>query len=118
PHCPVTTPQRDGRWRWRVNREREETTMFTTQDKTQPAERPAKERLSVEAVIAEGVLHRLGEPNNLHKVQVKPVYGDKYRVNVYVRADAASYRVAHSYLVSADGEGKVLASSPDIARTY
>jgi hypothetical protein len=92
--------------------------MFTTQDKTRRAGRPAEERLPVEAVIAEGVLHRLGEPGNLHRVQVKPVYGDKYRVNVYVRADAASFRVAHSYLVSADGKGLVLASSPDIVRTY
>jgi len=84
--------------------------MFTTPNETR--------RAPVEAVIAEGVLHRLGEPHNLHTVQVKPVYGDKYRVNVYVRADAASYKVAHSYLVSADGEGLVLASSPAITRLY
>jgi hypothetical protein len=46
------------------------------------------------------------------------VCGGKYRVNVYVRADAASYRVAHSYFLEADGDGKVLASIPSITRAY
>jgi hypothetical protein len=72
----------------------------------------------VEAVIAEGVLGHLGEPGGLHRVQVEPVCADKYRVNVYVLADSAGYRVAHSYLVSADGDGKVLASSPANTRSY
>ena len=92
--------------------------MITKPYSTPASECATRDRLPVESVVAEGVLGRLGEPGGLHRVQVKPVYGDKYRVNVYVRADSASYRVAHSYLVSADGDGRVLASSPAITRSY
>ena len=92
--------------------------MLATQDQTRGAEHLYLERMPVEAVIGRNVLFRLGRPGDLHRVQVKPVSGSKYRVNVYVRADAASYRVAHSYFLEADGEGRVLASSPEITRTY
>jgi hypothetical protein len=42
----------------------------------------------------------------------------RYRVNVFVGADAASARVAHSFFVEADGNGKILSSSPAVARLY
>jgi hypothetical protein len=71
-----------------------------------------------EVMIVRDVLSRLGEPDDLHEVQARRTYGDKYRVNVYVRAASSGYRVAHSYLVAADGDGKVLASSPTITRSY
>lgn len=92
--------------------------MMTTQVRATGNERPAGSRMPAEAVIAEGVLGRLGEPAGLHRVMVKPVYADKYRVNVYVRADATSYRVAHSYLVAAGPDGLLTASSPPISRMY
>jgi len=73
--------------------------------------------MPVEAIIGESVLHSLGEPENLHTVQVKPVFGGTYRVNVYVRADA-TFKVAHSYFLEADADGRVLASAPPIRRMY
>jgi hypothetical protein len=98
--------------------ERGETVMVKTRDGVGRAGRLGEERQPKEAVIARDVLGRLGEPGRLHRVQVRPVFAGKYRVNVYVGADAASYRVAHSYFVEADGDGKVLASSPAITRLY
>jgi hypothetical protein len=76
------------------------------------------ERPALESVIAEVVLSRLGEPSDLHSGQVKRAFGDKFRVNVYVRAEEGSYRVAHSYFLQADADGNVLTSSPDISRLY
>ena len=91
--------------------------MFTTHDQTRRGDRQKEGGVPAEAALVRDVLGRLGEPDGLHTVQVKPVSGRSYRVNVYVRA-AASYRVAHSYFVEADGDGRVLASSPAIARLY
>jgi len=92
--------------------------MFTKLEETPRVELSKPEAVGVEAVIVEDVLYRLGEPENLHLVKVRQVYGDKYRVNVYVRADASSYKVAHSYFLEADAKGKVLASTPSISRLY
>ena len=92
--------------------------MLTKQVETRNVEQPKQERPSPEAGIVRDVLTLLGRPGELHRVQVKPVFGSKYRVNVYVRADAASYRVAHSYFLEADDKGKVLTSCPAITRTY
>src|SRR5688572_8131353 len=98
--------------------ERGDTAMLTIQEPTRAPERAAQEFTPPEAWIARDVLIRLGRPLGLHRVQVRQVAGRKYRVNVYVRAGAASYRIAHSYFLEADGEGKVLSSSPEITRTY
>ena len=92
--------------------------MLLEQVETRSVEQPKQIFPPRETVIVRDVLSRLGRPDNFHKVQVKPVAGSKYRVNVYVRADAASYRVAHSYFLEADDQGKVLASSPAISRVY
>jgi hypothetical protein len=91
--------------------------MITTADNVRAVKRVTRVRPGVQAVIAEVVLARLGEPADLLKVQVRRVAGRKYRVNVYVRA-AGSCRIAHSYFVEADARGAVLASSPDIKREY
>src|SRR5688500_11267039 len=75
--------------------ETEGTAMMTTADNVRAVKRVTRVRPGVQAVLAEAVLARLGEPADLLKVQVKQVLGRKYRVNVYVRA-AGSCRIAHS----------------------
>jgi hypothetical protein len=72
----------------------------------------------LEAVVGDKVLSALGRPAGLYRVQVTRVWGDNYRVNVFVGPDAASFTVAHSYFLSADGDGKILACCPPIARAY
>jgi hypothetical protein len=73
---------------------------------------------TLDALIAEQVLHALGKPGDLLRVQVRPLWEGYYRVNVLVGADAASARVAHSYFLVADGDGGVLASTPNLTRQY
>jgi hypothetical protein len=72
----------------------------------------------LEVVVRDNVLFDLGEPEGPHRVQVKWVWGNNYRVNVMVGPDAASLKVAHSYFLQADENGKILASTPPIARMY
>ena len=70
------------------------------------------------ARIGEQVIRALGRPDGFHRVQVRPLWEDYYRVNVLVGADAASAKVAHSYFVEADGGGDIVVSTPQIERRY
>lgn len=84
----------------------------------QLAGEPQEERGLLEAVIGEGVMDGLGAPDGLHHVQVKHLWDGHYRVNVFVGADAVSAKVAHSYFLNTDGNGKILASVPAITTLY
>lgn len=92
--------------------------MSTKQEETHVAAQEMPERKSLETVIRDTVMRDLGRPAVLHHVQVRPLWGNNYRVNVFVGADAASATVADSFFLEADGEGKVLASTPAITRRY
>ncbi len=70
------------------------------------------------AVIGKHVINTLGQPDNLHRVQVKHLWEDHYRVNVLVGVDAASAKVANSYFLAVDSDGNILASTPKITKQY
>jgi hypothetical protein len=72
----------------------------------------------LELVVGDNVLSDLGEPTGPHRTQVERVWGDNYRVNVFLGTDAASFKIAHSFFLTADGNGKILGCSPPILRTY
>jgi len=82
------------------------------------AEQQEQEAGLLEAAVRDNVLSGLGRPPGLHRVQVRRLWGDCYRVNVFVGDDPASLKVAHSFFIQADGDGRVLESSPPIARLY
>jgi hypothetical protein len=69
-------------------------------------------------LVGEQVVHALGKPCGLLKLQVRELWEGHYRVNVFTGTDAASARVAHSYFLVADGDGNIIASTPKIARQY
>jgi hypothetical protein len=64
------------------------------------------------------VLHALGEPSDLVKVQVRAIGQNSFRVNVFVGTDVASARVANSYFLVVDGDGTITTSTPAITRQY
>jgi hypothetical protein len=70
------------------------------------------------AVIGKQVLDALGQPGGLLGTQVRPLWQDHYRVNVFVGVDAASARIAHSYFLVVDSAGTIIASTPKITRQY
>jgi hypothetical protein len=92
--------------------------MATKQQEKQPADAEKQERPQVSALIGKHVLHTLGQPGNLIRVQVRTLWGDYFRVNILVGPDAASVKIAHSYFLSADADGNILTSTPKIVKKY
>ena len=64
------------------------------------------------------MVRSLGSPVNLFKVQVRPLGNEHYRVNVLVGKGATSVRIADSFFLTADAEGNIVSSSPEIVRHY
>jgi hypothetical protein len=73
-------------------------------------------REMLDALLGEQVIHMLGKPAGLHKVQVRRLWEGGYRVNVLVGPDAASVKIAHSYFLKVDGDGNIVESTPKIIR--
>lgn len=71
-----------------------------------------------EYAIRTNVLAALGRPADLHRVNVLPLWGDHYRVNVVTGADPTLARIPHSYFLAADARGNVIAATPPITRLY
>ncbi|MFL5244077.1 MAG: hypothetical protein ACJ8FY_18390 [Gemmataceae bacterium] len=70
------------------------------------------------ALIREQVIHVLGKPSNLIQVQVRPLWNSFFRVNVLTGPDVVSGKVANSYFVTADSDGKIIHSTPKISKQY
>jgi len=92
--------------------------MTAEQQEEQHAKRESREREQASTAVDNHVLHTLGRPDGLHRVQVRALWEDRYRVNVLVGPDAASAKVAHSYFLATDADGKVLACPPKLTRQY
>ena len=71
-----------------------------------------------DAMVGEQVIHSLGKPANLLRVQTRRLWGDYYRVNVFVGESAGCATVASSYFVRADAQGRVLTTDPVIAKRH
>lgn len=92
--------------------------MTTARQRNRDEERCRDTRDKRNDIIGEQVVHLLGTPDDLLKVQVRELGSDRYRVNVFVGKDIISGRIAHSFFLTADGEGNILTSSPVVARVY
>jgi hypothetical protein len=95
-----------------------ETMMPTKEQGKQPVNQEKQARQQLNAVIGQRVMLTLGQPGDLHRVQVRWLWEDHYRVNVLLGVDAASAKVAHSYFLVADGDGNILASTPKLLKRY
>ena len=92
--------------------------MPTRQQPEQEKDMEQHERQELNSLIAEQVLHILGRPASLLKVQVRLLWENCYRINVLLGPDAASAKVAHSYFVEADSDGNISVSTPKIKHRY
>lgn len=92
--------------------------MQTTQQDQQRTGQEHEEHQQRQVVIRGDVLRTLGAPVGLYKVQVRRLWDDHYRVNILVGVDAVSAKVAHSYFLVADSDGKIITSTPLIERQY
>ena len=91
--------------------------MTTQQDRTELTSAD-EERRRAEARVGARVLQALGPPPGWHRVQVRRLGQETFRVNVLVGADAATATIAHSYFLVADGDGNITESSPAVLRRY
>ena len=69
-------------------------------------------------LIGNHVLSALGKPANLLQIQVRPLWDERYRVNVLVGPHVASARVANSFFLTVDEDGNVITSTPPIEKLY
>jgi hypothetical protein len=92
--------------------------MTVNQEEKQHAVPEKRDRREQDAVIGSRVIRDLGQPDHLQRVQVRRLWGQNYRVNVFVGADAASSKIAHSYFLVADDVGNITACVPTITKQY
>ena len=71
-----------------------------------------------EQQIRTNVLASLGRPVSLLKVAVLPLWGDKFRINVWTGEHVSGNAIPHSYFVTADEHGTVLRAEPPILRLH
>ncbi len=76
------------------------------------------ERERIAMLVSRHVLKALGRPTDFREVQVRALWGHRYRVNVVVGSDVASSQIANSFFIVLDGAGQVLQTTPEIHRQY
>jgi hypothetical protein len=69
-------------------------------------------------VVHRHVMETLGTPAELQRVQVRRLWEDRYRVNVYVGKDIACARIANSFFLVTDKDGHIVDASPPLAKVY
>jgi hypothetical protein len=78
----------------------------------------AHKREMLNTLVAEQVLHSLGVPKDLIQVQVRRLWEDRYRVNVFVGAGVTSATIANSYFLTIDSNGTIIEAKPRIMKSY
>jgi hypothetical protein len=92
--------------------------MATPRQAKQHKDQESCARRQLDAVIVQQVMHALGQPGDLQSVQVRQVWENHYRVNVFTGAGVASAKVANSYFLVADSAGNIVESTPRITKQY
>jgi hypothetical protein len=90
--------------------------MATSQHRNQQEELDRHTRDARDAFVAEQVIHILGKPSGLQKVQVRQIGEWGYRVNILIGPDAVAAKVAQSYFLKVDDDGNIVESTPKITR--
>jgi hypothetical protein len=92
--------------------------MQTKQKDEHEAESEKPARPQHQTIIGEQVLQSLGQPTSYHQVQVRKLWGGRFRVNVFVGADLTSAVVAHSFFLVTDDNGQIINATPSITKQY
>jgi len=92
--------------------------MAAPSSEKQHAENTRQTNVQLNAIIGEQVIHQLGQPGDLHTVQVRRLWDEHYRVNIIIGSDAATVRIADCFFLVTDSSGNILQSSPKIVKRY
>ncbi len=90
--------------------------MPTKQQREQDSDLEQHKGETLQALIEEQVIHRLGKPLGVRKVQVRRLWENHYRVNVLTGDSAISAKIANSYFVRADSDGNIVDSNPEMTK--
>lgn len=77
-----------------------------------------QQQATLVASISKQVIRALGRPANLLTVQVRPLWENWYRANVFIGRDVAAASIANSYFLKVDGTGNIVESNPKITKQY
>ncbi len=64
------------------------------------------------------VLRVLGRPSNLRAIIVRPLWENRYRVNIYLGDDLLTATIANSYFLTTDDDGIIRTVNPRLAKEY
>lgn len=93
--------------------------MMTTKQQDKQQREQEKQKLHERsALIGKEVIGAMGRLDNLYRVQTRWLWENYYRVNVLVGRDLASAKIAFSYFLEADTEGKIVATTPRITKLH
>jgi hypothetical protein len=90
--------------------------MPTAQQRDQDRELEQHKSETLQTLIEEQIIHRLGKPDGLRKVQVRRLWENHYRVNVLIGENAGSAKIANSYFVETDSDGNIVDSNPKMTK--
>lgn len=76
------------------------------------------QREALQTLIGEQIIHTLGAPVDLVQLQVRRLWENYFRVNVFIGRDITSAKIANSYFVQADSDGNIVESTPRIMKQY
>jgi len=88
----------------------------TKQQDEQAREVERQERDKLSTLIGGQVIQALGRPPDMQRLQVRRLWETYYRINVFVGEDIASAKVAKSYFVRTNPDGRILESNPKITK--
>ena len=80
-----------------------------------------RQKAELEVTVKDKILNRLGTPYNLHHITAKNVFGNKWRVNIWLLdpsdgySVAPSHSIAHSFFCELT-EGGTLRTEPKIKK--
>lgn len=73
---------------------------------------------TMKSLLREQLLHALGEPTDLLRVQIRPLWGVRYRANVFTGAGIDVARISYSFFLITDGDGNIVQSTPKLERRH
>jgi hypothetical protein len=92
--------------------------MPTKQQREQDGDLEQHKSETLQALVEEQVIHRIGKPLGLRNVQVRRLWENRYRVNVFIGEYAVSAKIANSYFVTADSDGNIVDSNPEMTKLF
>ena len=93
--------------------------MLAEQEQVRPeSTAPGQAAGDLNVRVGASVMRLLGRPQGRHRVDVHPLWQNRYRVNVLVSEGSTYAEMAHSFFIVADAAGNVLESRPPITKEY